>query len=224
MFVVPVSEWIMGEMRDSFLKNANFTLIHNGIDTNVFKIYDGEDIKKKYGIEGKRLILGVASIWSREKGLFDFLELSKIIGSDEVIILVGVDDRTKSKLPDNIIGIRRTENIQALAELYSAAEVFVNPTWQDNYPTVNMEAIACGTPVVAYDVGGATEVITEETGRAVGAGDIEGLYKAIKEIETNGKAFYAPRCRDFAEVNFRKEDRYADYIRLYYDILSRSVQ
>ena len=224
MFVVPVSEWIMGEMRDSFLKNANFALIHNGIDTNVFNIYDGEDIKKKYGIEGKRLILGVASIWSREKGLFDFLELSRIIGSDEVIVLVGVDDRTKSKLPGNIIGIRRTENIQALAELYSAAEVFVNPTWQDNYPTVNMEAIACGTPVVAYDVGGATEVITEETGRAVSAGDIEGLYKAIKEIEAKGKAFYAPRCRDFAEVNFRKEDRYADYIRLYDDILSRSVQ
>lgn len=223
MYIVPVSEWIMGEMRDSFLKNANFTLIHNGIDTNVFNIYDGEEIKKKYGIEGKRLILGVASIWSREKGLFDFLELSKIMGPDEVIVLVGVDDSTRSKLPDNIIGIRRTENVHALAELYSAAEVFVNPTWQDNYPTVNMEAIACGTPVVAYDVGGATEVINEETGCAVRAGDIAGLYKAVKEIEAKGKAFYTPRCRDFAEMNFRKEDRYADYIRLYDEILSKSV-
>lgn len=224
MYVVPVSEWIMGEMSDSFLKNANFTLIHNGIDTNVFNIYSGEEIKKRYGIDGKRIILGVASIWSREKGLNDFLELSKIIGPDEVIVLVGVDDRTKSRLPGNIIGIRRTENVQALAELYSAADVFVNPTWQDNYPTVNMESIACGTPVVAYNVGGATEAITEETGCAVRAGDIAGLYKAVKEIEAKGKAFYAPRCRNFAEVNFRKEDRYADYIRLYEEIMSRSVQ
>lgn len=222
MYIVPVSEWIMNEMKESFLKNANFTLIHNGIDTNVFNIYDGEKIKNKYGINGKHLILGVASIWSREKGLYDFLELAKIIRPDEVIVLVGVDDKTKAKLPDNIIGIRRTENVHALAELYSAADVFVNPTWQDNYPTVNMEAIACGTPVIAYNVGGATEAITADTGKIVRAGDIEGLYTAVKEIESKGKASYSSKCRDFAVKNFRKEDRYADYIRLYEQILGET--
>lgn len=223
MYIVPVSEWIMNEMKESFLKNANFILIHNGIDTNVFNIYDGEKIRNKYGIGDKHLILGVASIWSREKGLYDFLKLAKTIRQDEVIVLVGVDSKIKAKLPDNIIGIERTENVHALAELYSAADVFVNPTWQDNYPTVNMEAIACGTPVIAYNVGGAAEVINEDTGRAVGAGDVSGLYEAVKDIEEKGKAFYSSRCRKFALENFRKEDRYVDYLRLYDDILKLSL-
>ena len=217
--IVPVSDWIRGEMSRSFLKDYPFRVIHNGIDTEVFRIYDANELKKKYGWQGKRILLGVASIWSEEKGLPDFIKLAQRLQEDEMIVLVGVTEDQKRLLPPNIYGIRRTENIQELAKLYSAADVFVNPTWQDNYPTVNMEAIACGTPVVTYRTGGSIESVTEETGFIVGQGDTEELLDAIRTIEKEGKSCYVNRCRKYALEHFRKEDRYADYLRLYEDLI-----
>lgn len=102
-----------------------------------------------------------------------------------------------------------------MAELYSAATAFVNPTWQDNYPTVNLEAIACGTPVVTYRTGGSVEAVTPETGFIVERGDVDGLLQAVRIIEQRGKASYIEPCRNYALAHFKKEDRYADYIRLY---------
>lgn len=153
--IVPVSEWIKDEMQRSFFRGYDFRVIHNGINTQVFKLFDAGLIKNKYSLNGKHILLGVASIWSKEKGLDDFIRLSGMLNENEIIVLVGVDAKTQRYLPRNIIGINRTENVHELAELYSAADVFVNPTWQDNYPTVNMEAIACGTPVVTYHTGAA---------------------------------------------------------------------
>lgn len=217
--IVPVSEWIGNEMQRSFFKGYNFRVIHNGINTEVFKVYDAEQIKEKYNLTGSRILLGVASIWSEEKGLDDFIKLSAMLNDDERIVLVGVDEKTQNSLPANIVGIRRTENIQQLAELYSAAEAFVNPTWQDNYPTVNLEAIACGTPVVTYRTGGSVEAVTVHTGMVVEQGDVKGLLTAVREIEKQGKAFYRSSCREYALAHFRKEDRYADYLKLYNELL-----
>lgn len=216
--IVPVSDWIRREMSRSFLKDYSFRVIHNGIDTEIFKICDGDDVKKKYGWQGKHILLGVASIWSEEKGLSDFIKLAQQLREDEVIVLVGVTEELKSQLPQNVYGIHRTENIRELAKLYSAADVFVNPTWQDNYPTVNMEAIACGTPVVTYRTGGSIESVTENTGFIVEQGDIEGLLDSVRTIEQYGKHYYAKRCREYALANFRKEDRYADYLNLYEEL------
>ena len=215
MIFVPVSEWIEGEMRKSFLKDYRFKVIHNGINTEVFNVYDDTDIRMKYNLQDKHIFLGVASIWSREKGLDDFIKMAKMLRSDEVIVLVGLKEKDKKSLPEGIIGISRTENVRHLAELYSAADAFLNPTWQDNYPTVNLEAIACGTPVVTYRTGGSIEVITEKTGKIVERGDVEAMLEAAREIKRNGKNRYIKVCREFAEENFRKEDRYMDYIRLY---------
>ena len=106
-----------------------------------------------------------------------------------------------------------------LAELYSAAVAFVNPTWQDNYPTVNLEAIACGTPVVTYRTGGSIEAVTDKTGIVVEQGDVQGLLDAVRLIEGRGKAFYQDACRQYALQNFDKNDRYTDYIRLYERLL-----
>lgn len=220
--IVPVSHWIKGEMLHSFLKNYDFRVIHNGIDTNVFTIYDPAEVKKKYQLEGKRIILGVASIWCEEKGWNDFMRLAERLDEDERLVLVGVDEKHQAMLPKHVTGISRTENIRQLAELYSAAEAFVNPTWQDNYPTVNLEAIACGTPVVTYRTGGSIEAVTEHTGMVVEQGDVDGLLQAIRKIEERGKAHYQQPCRTHALKYFKKEDRYAEYLTLYDELICRN--
>lgn len=219
--IIPVSEWIKGEMQQSFFRGYDMRVIHNGINMENFDVYDAAKIKSKYRLLGKHILLGVASIWSREKGLDDFIELASMLNGDERIVLVGVDATTQKRLPDNIIGITRTENIHQLAELYSAADAFINPTWQDNYPTVNLEAIACGTPVVTYRTGGSVEAVTEHTGLIVEQGDVKGLLEAARKIEQKGKAFYQQPCRDYALAHFRKEDRYADYLRLYDELTGK---
>ena len=219
--IVPVSEWIHGEMKQSFLKDYSFQVIHNGINLENFRIYPTEEVKKQYGLEGRRIILGVASIWMEEKGWNDFMQLSELLNPEEVIVLVGVKEEQKKGLPKNIVPISRTENLRQLAELYAAAEAFVNPTWQDNYPTVNLEAIACGTPVVTYRTGGSIEVITSDTGMIVEQGDINGLMEAVRYIEKQGKEFYQSKCRAYAEAHFKKEDRYLEYLDLYREILHK---
>lgn len=218
---ITVSGWMKNEMKQSFLKDYSFQVIHNGINLDNFRIYPTEEVKKKYGLEGKRIILGVASIWMEEKGWNDFMQLAELLNPEEVIVLVGVKEEQKKGLPLNILPISRTENLKQLAELYAAAEAFVNPTWQDNYPTVNLEAIACGTPVVTYRTGGSIEVITPDTGFIVEQGDRYGLMEAVRKIEKLGKDYYQPRCRSYAEAHFRKEDRYADYLRLYEALLRK---
>ncbi len=220
--IVPVSHWIKGEMLHSFLKDYDFRVIYNGIDTNVFTIYDPAEVKKKYQLEGKRIILGVASIWCEEKGWNDFMRLAERLNENERLVLVGVDEKHQAMLPKHVTGISRTENIRQLAELYSAAEVFVNPTWQDNYPTVNLEAIACGTPVVTYRTGGSIEAVTEHTGMVVEQGDVDGLLQAIRKIEERGKAHYQQPCRTHALKYFKKEDRYAEYLTLYDELICRN--
>lgn len=219
--VVPVSEWIKGEMEQSFLWNASFRVIHNGINTEVFQPYPTREIKERYGLQGKHILLGVASIWSEEKGLNDFIEMASLLTADEQIVLVGVDEQTQKRLPGNILSIRRTENVRQLAELYAAADAFINPTWQDNYPTVNLEAIACGTPVVTYRTGGSVEAVTPQTGFVVEQGDVKGLLNTARIIIGRGKDAYQANCRAYALANFRKEDRYLDYIRLYDEIIHK---
>lgn len=213
--IVPVSDWIREEMSRSFLKDYHFQVIHNGINTEVFDVYDATAVRQQYSLGDKHIFLGVASIWSREKGLADFIKMSELIGQDEVIVLVGIKPEDMKLLPKNVVAIARTENIRQLAELYSAADVFINPTWQDNYPTVNLEAIACGTPVVTYRTGGSIEAITDTTGFIVEQGDVAGLVDAARCIIRRGKEAYRNVCRQYAVANFRKEDRYADYLNLY---------
>lgn len=221
LIIVPVSEWIKSEMQQSFFRGYDFRVIHNGINTEVFRVYDSQETRKKYGLGNKHVLLGVASIWSKEKGLDDFIQMAKLLHEDEVIVLVGIKPEEKKKLPAGIVGIARTENIRQLAALYATADAFINPTWQDNYPTVNMEAIACGTPVVTYRTGGSVEAVTEETGFVVEQGDVRGLLEAARRVEQQGKAYYQNQCREYALAYFKKEDRYADYIRLYDELTMR---
>ena len=220
--VVPVSEWICGELSRSFLSGYTMRVIHNGIDTGVFHPCASSEVLSKYGLSGKRVYLGVASIWSKEKGLDDLLRLSRLLSDSEVLVLVGVDAAQLRRLPSRVVGIRRTADVKELACLYSAASVFLNPTWQDNYPTVNLEAISCGTPVATYRTGGSVEAVAEGTGLVVEQGDVPGLLSAARALSDRGQAHNAQLCRAYALRHFRKEDRYSDYISLYNELLSET--
>lgn len=219
--IVPVSGWIRSEMEDSFLKDYSMQVIHNGIDTDIFSPSAPSDAVGKYGLEGKHIILGVASIWSREKGLADFMEMARRLRDDEALVLVGLTGKQIAALPERVTGISRTADVRELAGLYAAADVFVNPTWQDNYPTVNLEAVSCGTPVVTYRTGGSPESVTPETGFIVEPGDLDGVMKAVRTIEMSDRQQYRDKCRACALEYFRKSDRYGDYIRLYERLCGR---
>lgn len=224
--IVPVSDWMRSEMSESFLKDYRFQVIHNGIDTDVFSPQPAleSEVRRCYGLGDRHVILGIASIWSEEKGLNDFVEMAARLDSDEVIVLVGMDRKQlddvlsrygRTVLGDRMVAVKRTADVHQLAGLYSTADVLVNPTWQDNYPTVNLEAISCGTPVVTYRTGGSIEAVAGDTGFVVEQGDIEGLVDAVRRVETLGKANFMDACRSRAVKEFRKEDRYAEYIELY---------
>ena len=220
MTIIPVSQWLGNIVHQSFLKTYPIQVINNGIDTEIFKPTLDARIRKKYKLAGKFIILGVTSTWDNRKGLADFKELSKRIDSNSIIILVGLSLIQIKNLPTNMIGILRTENTQELAEFYSTANVFLNPTWEDNFPTTNLESLACGTPVVTYKTGGSIESISPETGFIVEKGDIEGLINVINTIRENGKEQYTQHCREHALKMYDKNDRYQDYLNLYNSILN----
>lgn len=218
--IVTPSQWLAGHLKESFLKDYPTQVISNGVDLELFRTReDGDSIKKRFKAIGKKFVLGVANIWPQSKGLADFFGLSNKLSPGEVILLVGLSKKQLQELPPNMVGILRTESMKDLVSLYSAADVFVNPTYADSFPSTHLEALACGTPVVTYKTGGGSEAIDGFTGRVVGRGDIEGLDSAVKEILRNGKAHYAQPCRQRAEKFFNAQDRYGDYLTLYKDML-----
>lgn len=156
--IVAPSQWLADLVKQSFLKEYPVKVIHNGIDLSVFKP-SPSNFRKKYNIPVEKFILlGVAFGWGERKGLDTFIELSKRLDPEVYqIVLVGTDDSVDKLLPSPILSIHRTQNQKELAEIYTAADLFVNPTREDNYPTVNMESIACGTPVLTFNTGGSAE-------------------------------------------------------------------
>lgn len=216
------SRWLAGLVKDSFLKNIKVHVTPSGIDLSVFYPVNS-DLYEKYKLQNKKIILGCASIWSKRKGLDDFLNLYKLLPEEYQIVLIGLNQKQIQTLPLGIIGISRTESTNELAEWYSIADVFVNPTYSDNFPTTNIEALACGTPVVTYDTGGSPEAIDDNTGIVVGKGNLVSLHKAIEAITAKGKEYYKNLCRLRAVAMFNKDDRYGDYMNILYDLIKRSV-
>lgn len=158
--IICVSSWLKNEVIQSYLHDYNIHLIKNGIDTTIFK-YKGDGIIKEHNRANKKIILGVANIWDKKKGFNDFLNLSKFIKEDMVIVLVGLSSKQLRSLPENIIGIKRV-NREKLVELYSSAYVYFNPTKEETFSLTNYEAQACGTTVVTYDSGGTSETLVNE--------------------------------------------------------------
>lgn len=208
------SIWLKQLVSKSFLSTKNVYHIATGVDLSVFNISSNRDFLHKYNFGNKKVILGVASIWDKRKGLDDFIRISETIGAEFLIVLVGLSDKQLKLLPTTIVGIKRTENLKELVELYNQADVFVNPTYQDNFPTTNIEALACGTPVITYNTGGSPEAIDSLTGLVVNKGDIDQLKHSIQLVCNNGKEYYSDYCRKRAEKFYNKFDRYQDYLNL----------
>lgn len=183
LILVTPSKWMKDLVSQSFLKTYPIEIIPNGIDLTVFKPTYG-NFREKYGLQNKYVILGVASVWSERKGLNDFIKLNKIIDhKKQKIVLVGINEAMRKKVPPEIICINKIENQTELAKIYTTADLFFNPTYEDNYPTTNLEAIACETPVITYNTGGARETIVKGTGYVLE----KGKYMDILEISQNRK-------------------------------------
>lgn len=213
MTIVTPSEWLRNLVKESYLKEYPVKIIHNGIDLSVFKPETG-NFRKKNGITNNQFVLlGVAFSWEKRKGLDIFIKLAKSLDSRFQIVLVGTDDSVDKLLPEGIISIHKTENQKELAEIYTAADLFVNPTREENYPTVNMEALACGTPVVTFNTGGSSEIIDDTCGIAVERDNLNQLLCAINEISKR-KDITRQNCIKRANT-FDIKERYIDYLYLY---------
>jgi len=220
--LVTPSHWLEKQLSESFLSSYPVKLIYNGVDIDVFKPKEGTTIRSKLGIEKRGMILGVSSIWNQRKGLYDFYRLRQLLDKEIIIVLVGLTPRQVKNLPPGIIGIVRTENVSELAELYSAADMLVNPSYVDNFPNVNIEALACGTPVVTYNTGGGPEAIDQSTGIVVDYGNINELRKGIMTVFESEDTYRSSQCRERAVNLFSSKDRFGDYIKLYESVLENN--
>jgi glycosyltransferase involved in cell wall biosynthesis len=223
--LVTVSHWLASMVKQSFLSKHPLQVIHNGVSIHDFyPIDDTLELDSKYGFNNRKVLLAVATSWSKNKGWEDYIKLAELLPADYVIVLVGVTKKQKSLLPPGIIGIERTENLQELARLYSHAQVLLNLSYQETFGMTTIEAAACGTPAIVYNATASPELITAETGTIVEPGDIHGVLKAFEAIVSKGKLFYTQACRQFVLNKFNKEDRFKDYFELYCSLLKTSIR
>ena len=223
--IVTPLKWLATLVKQSFLQDYQVEVIYNGIDLKVFRPKPS-DFRQRHGLEGQFLLLGVASVWDQRKGFSYFLDLARHLRPDEKIVLVGVSAARIKQLPAGIIGIAKTSSATELAEIYSTADLFLNPTLEDNFPTTNLEALACGTPVVTFNTGGSPECLNAESGDKSGLvvkrGDLPGLVAAIAKVRNTGKKYYSASCRKWAQEQFDKNARFSEYVELYKDCCSQA--
>lgn len=217
--IVACSDWLGDFVRESFLKDKRIEVIHNGVDLDVFK----PNMHSANLTEGLFKIIAVSSVWYPNKGELDIYKLHAMLPADEYeITMVGLSADQAKKLPKGIRGIQRTQNVQELAQLYSDADVLINPTYEDNFPTVNIEALACGTPVITYKTGGSPEAIDDKTGIVIEQGNVTALTNAIINLRNNPLS--SEDCRKRAEEHFDKDKCFEKYVELYEELLSKSAQ
>lgn len=213
IIMVPVSEWLGNLTRQSFMGKYPIKVIHNGVDLSVFRM-KSTSLRQKLNLEDKFIVLGVSSNgFSGRKGLNDFIRLANELPKQFQIIMIGLKKSELEKIPTNIIGLQRTSNVENLVDFYNEADVFINPTYSDNFPTTNIEALACGTPVITYKTGGSPEAVDQNTGYVIEQGDLTALVKLI--ISLRGKEKPRMQCRNRAVNLFDKNKCFDEYIAAY---------
>lgn len=212
MTIITPSQWMAGLVKKSFLGDYPIKVTHNGIDLNIFCPRES-NFREKNGISAdKTVLLGVANKWEKRKGLDVFIKLAEKLDIDKYqIVLVGTNNSVDKQLPQNIISIHRTANQKELAEIYSAADYFINPTREDNFPTVNIEALACGTPVMTFDTGGSPEVLKNGCGCIISSDDLERLHSVIENKSTS---FSRTACIKRA-TEFNCNEKFQEYLEYY---------
>lgn len=217
--IVTPSLWLAGEVKKSFLSKYKTVVINNGIDTTVFKPTEST-FEEEYGISNKIILLGVAFDWGERKGVQFFERLAEDLDDRYQIVLVGLKDRQAHNMPENVISIESTQSQSALAEIYSAADVLINPTLEDNFPTVNIEALACGTPVVTFKTGGSPEALNDSCGWVIPYGDYTALKYVVQNINKKTKEMI-DQCVEIGK-KYEKEDKYMEYIKLFNTVVGVS--
>lgn len=217
--MVPVSEWMARNVARSFLGDKPIRTIRNGVNLQVFYPRENRaELRRKWGVRSDcYVLLGVASIWDKRKGYDDLLQLAETEGCE--LVIVGLSEQQKQSLPAGVIGIVRTENQQQLAELYSLADLFVNPTYSDTFPTTNLEALACGTPVLTYRTDGSPETLTDEIGLVVEKGNRSALRAGIEQLRLHPLSREA--CARYAREHYNQDICFEQYIQLYNQITER---
>lgn len=204
--VVSPSYWLADIAEKSYLGKFPIKVLNNGVDLDVFKPCKS-NFREKYELQNRKVVLGIP------KGNLDaFIELSRLLDCEYKLVLAGLKEKEFSQLPDNVLGLGYLPHPE-LAKVFTASDVYVNTTLADTFPTVNLEALACGTPVVTFNTGGSPEAIDEKTGIAVEKGNVGSIYEAVKEI-CNGPDRSAA-CIERAQRLYNKHDRYKEYIDLY---------
>lgn len=218
--VVTPSHWLGELVEKSFFREYPVKVINNGIDLSIFTPKEGS--RKKLGLPDDRyIILGVAMGWDERKGMDVFVSLAKKLDKRFMIILIGTNEECEKQLPQSILTVRRTQNQAELAEYYSAVDMLVNPTREDTFPTVNIEALACGTPVVNFKTGGCPEILDEKCGAIVPCDDVDALLaRIIQEYER--PSFDRDYCRKRA-LNYDMNDKFKEYVELYKQLLNNEV-
>jgi len=220
--IVSVSNWLNSKVEESFFKDQNKKVILNGIDIDLFKpSIENSEINMKYDFKNKYFILGVASPWSERKGLFDFIELSKIVKDDVVFILVGISEEQIKLLPVNIIGLTKTENQNELKDLYVSADLFMNLSVEETFGLTTAEALACGTPAIVYNSTACPEIINSETGIVVPKKNIVEINNAIEKIREKGKEHFSFACRKRAVEMFDKKRQLNQYYELILNLTAK---
>lgn len=218
--IVGVSEWVTREAKESILKDRVYGTIYNGVDTNIFSV-KMTSLREKLKISDKFVILGMANKWLSIENIDTLRYIVGNIDNKSVLVLIGCKDSTN--LPDGVIGIKFVSDRNQLAMYYSMADVFVNVTKVDTLPTVNIEALACGTPVITYDSGGSSEILDEGTGYVVPYGDYEGLLHSIEIVKRNGKKYYTRNCVERVGAVFDNRKCYKEYINLYNTLVNAEL-
>jgi len=219
--VITPSKWLADLVKQSFLREYPVQVIYNGIDLDVFQPTSG-NFREKYGIESKKIVLGVADGWSKRKGLDDFIKLAERLDESYAVVLVGLSVEQQKELPSNIIGLRRTKGVQELAEIYGAADVLFNPSIEETFGLVTAEAMACGTPVVVYNATASPELVEETECFCVEVNAIKEAADAIVHVCVRGKKTYSENCINKVKEHYNRTNQIEKYIECYIASIKKS--
>lgn len=221
---ISVSNWLKDEMKQSFLAKMDIRVIENGVDTSIFSPQGG-NIAERHGIQNKKIILGVAANWSERKGFDDFFRLNEMVNKNNTaIVLIGVNDKQLSKCRNaGIVGISRTSDQAELAQWYSACDVFFNPSVQETFGLVTIEAMACGAPIIGYRATATTEILNQTPNFCIEPCDLSSVDRAIRQIFKQPKQMYSVANRDKVLHYYDLKTQYRKYIDLYYEMLENKT-
>lgn len=212
--IVTPSKWLKDRTKESFLKNKRVEVIHNGINTEVFKPKDFTHLITKHNIGNKKVILSVApDIMTDRKGGKWVVKLAEqCINLDYIFILIGVKDLNE-KFPNNVIALGRTENQIELAEYYSLADIFLICSEKETFSMTCAEAISCGTPVVGFKSGAPETIFAEAI--FVDYGDIKELKKQLEKFLNDQEFFYDRRISQEGIKKYSKNKMFKNYLNIY---------